>query len=313
MFKRIAFSTALLLPVLVFAGSTNTARTLQSQDRSAWTWSRTDDGMKIEVKVEGKVEFLDDYSDVQQISDDGAFRIRDERSSAVAKRYVVTLGADGQLRRSYTVNGEARAFDAGAREWLRGVLLLATRQGGLDARTRVRRILQRSGSKGLIEEISHIEGDYARRIYFEELLKVESLDNAALTSAMRGASGQISSDYERAQLLLHVADIYLSKSELLPVYFEAADRIASDYEHRRVLSAALKKNKLGQEVLLKMLKSSSVIKSDYEKATFLIEAAQLFAGETRLRSAFLEVVETISSDHERGRVLSNLVKKNILD
>jgi len=313
MFKRIAFSTALLLPVLVFAGSTNTARTLQSQDRSAWTWSRTDDGMKIEVKVEGKVEFTDDYSDVQQILDDGALRIRDERSSAVAKRYVVTRGADGQLRRSYTVNGEARALDAGAREWLRGVLLLATRQGGLDARMRVRRILQRSGSKGLIEEISHIEGDYARRIYFEELLKVESLDNAALTSAMRGASGQISSDYERAQLLLHVADIYLSKSELLPVYFEAADRIASDYEHRRVLSAALKKNKLGQEALLKMLKSSSVIKSDYEKATFLIEAAQLFAGETRLRSAFLEVVETISSDHERGRVLSNLVKKNILD
>ena len=312
MLKRIAFSIALLLPALGLDGLDNTARARQSQERSAWTWKRSDDGMKIEVKVEGKVEFTDDYSDVQQIPVDGALRVRDERT-AVAKKYVVVRGADGQLQRSYTVNGEARAFDAEAREWLRGVLLVATRQGGLDARTRVRRILQRGGTKGLIEEISHIEGDYARRIYFEELLKVENLDDATLTSAIRSASKQISSDYERAQLLLHVADIYLAKSELLPVYFEAADRINSDYEHRRVLSAALKKNKLGQEALLKMLKSSSVIKSDYEKATFLIEAAQLFAGETRLRPAFLEVIETITSEHERGRVLSNLAKKNILN
>ncbi|MBA3320500.1 MAG: hypothetical protein H0T45_03520, partial [Pyrinomonadaceae bacterium] len=103
------------------------------------------------------------------------------------------------------------------------------------------------------------------------------------------------------------------KSELLPVYFAAADQIGSDYEHRRVLSAALKKSKLGPEALLKMLKSSSVIKSDYEKATFLIEAAQLFVGETGLRSAFLEVVETITSEYERGRVLSSLAKKNILN
>ncbi len=183
----------------------------------------------------------------------------------------------------------------------------------MDARTRVKRILQRGGTKALIEEISHIEGDYARRIYFEELLKVEGLDTGALTNALRDASKKISSDYERAQLLLHVADRYLVKSELLPVYFAAADQIGSDYEHRRVLSAALKKSKLGPEALLKMLKSSSIIKSDYEKATFLIEAAQLFAGETRLRPAFLEVIETITSEHERGRVLSNLAKKNILN
>jgi hypothetical protein len=316
MFKRIAFSTArlLLLPALFLAGSgsSSSVRAQQSQERSAWTWNNTDDHLKMEVKVEGKVEFNDDYSDVQQIPDDGMLRVREERPG-LAKRYVVTRGADGQLRRSFTVNGEARAFDAEAREWVRGMLLVATRQGGLDARTRIRRILQRSGAKGLIEEISQIKGDYARRLYFEELLKVEGLDAAALTDALRGASRQISSDYERAQLLLHVADVYLNRSELLPVYFEAADRIGSDYEHRRVLSAALKQNKLGQEALLKMLKSSSAIKSDYEKATFLIEAAELFAGETRLRPAFLDVVKTINSDHERGRVLSTLAQKNILN
>jgi hypothetical protein len=312
MIKRIAFPVALLLTTLGLAGSGGTVRAQQSRERSAWTWNNTDDGLKMEVKIEGKVEFTDDYSDVQNISDDGSLRVRDERPS-LARRYVVTRGADGQLRRSYTVNGEARQLDTEARAWLRGMLLVAARQGGLDAQARVRRILQRSGTKGLIEEISHIEGDYARRIYFEELFKVEGLDVAALTSAMRGASKQISGDYERAQLLLHVADVYLNRGELLPVYFEAADLIGSDYEHRRVLSAALNKNKLGQPALLRMLKSSSVIKSDYEKATFLIEAAQLFSGETRLRQAFLEVVETINSDHERGRVLSSLAKNKILN
>jgi hypothetical protein len=311
MLKRIAFSVALLLPTLGFTGIEGAACAGQSQERSAWTWNNSDDGLKMEVKIEGKVEFTEDYTDVQQIQDDGALRVREERPG-LAKRYVVTRGANGQLQRSYTINGEARTLDTQAREWLRGMLLTAARQGGLDAQTRVRRILRRSGTKGLIEEISHIEGDYARRIYFAELLKIEGLGLADLTTAMRGASQQISSDYERAQLLLQVADLYLNRSELLPVYFEAADRINSDYEHRRVLSAALKKNRLGQAALLRMLKSASAIKSDYEKATFLIEAAELFANETRLRPAFLEAVETINSEHERGRVLSMLAKKNIL-
>ena len=61
-------------------------------------------------------------------------------------------------------------------------------------------------------------------------------------------------------------------------------------------------------MLARMLESASGIGSDYEKATFLLEASELYSGESRLRTAFLKTVETIKSDHERGRVLSALLR-----
>lgn len=283
------------------------ARAQDTGGRNNWTWVRTDDGYKIEIKVEGKVEFNDDYSDVASIPSDGALRIYDSRG-ADTFRLAVTRGANGELRRDYTVSGVRRDFDAGARAWLRGVLLLAARQGGLDARERVRRILARGGTRAVSEEISHIEGDYARRIYFDEFLKVGSLSDQDLADAMRNAGRTISSDYERAQLLLHVANVFLVKKDLLSHYFDSLNRIGSDYEHRRVLSGALKLPALSHEALSAMADSAARIGSDYEKATFLLEAMSRYQSDAKLMDSFRAALHTIGSDYERGRVQAKLEK-----
>jgi len=57
-----------------------------------------------------------------------------------------------------------------------------------------------------------------------------------------------------------------------------------------------------------MLDSAAGLSSDYEKATFLLEVSNAYTGDAHLRGAFLKAVETIKSDHERGRVLSALLK-----
>src|SRR2546423_1247531 len=97
-------------------------------------------------------------------------------------------------------------------------LLQAVRQGGLDARNRVQRILKQRGTRGLIEEIAYLKGDYVRRIYFEELLKAPGLSNQDLKSALGNASNSIASDYERAQLLLQVSAIFVASKELRADY-----------------------------------------------------------------------------------------------
>ena len=57
-----------------------------------------------------------------------------------------------------------------------------------------------------------------------------------------------------------------------------------------------------------LLDAAVGISSDYEKAPFLVEVSTVYTGDTRLRSAFLKAVESITSDYERGRVLSVLLK-----
>ena len=69
---------------------------------------------------------------------------------------------------------------------------------------------------------------------------------------------------------------------------------------------------LREEIWLQMLEVAASISSDHEKATFLLEASKVFELNPRVRSAFLKTVETIKSDHERGRVLSALLRNKQL-
>lgn len=291
---------------LICALSQGTARA--QKEHNNWTWNHSDDGRGIEVKVENKVEFNEDYSDVSDIPADGSLTIADTRDPSAARRLVVMRGAAGGLRRDYTFNGARRDFDDSAREWLRATLLLAARQGGLDARNRVRRIAARGGSRAVADELTHIAGDYARRIYFDEFLQLGSLRDDELRSALVSSSRTIASDYERAQLLLHTADVFLAKDSLITAYFESLGRIKSDYERRRVLSAANKRVELSREALLAMAQSATAIGSDYEKATFLIEAASRYRTDETLRAAFAAAMRSIGSDYERGRVQTRLAK-----
>jgi hypothetical protein len=278
-----------------------------NRDKSTWNWINSDGDKKIEVRVENKVEFNDDYSDVSNIPGDGALKIFDSRGPRTF-RLQVTRGAAGELKREYSVDGRTREFDSEGRQWLRTVLLQAVREGGLDARNRVQRILKQRGARGLVEELTYIKGDYVRRIYFEAFLQVPGLSNDDLKTAVRNASQTIDSDYERAQLLSQVAHVFTSKDELVPEYFAALDRLSSDYERRRTLSNLLKKEQPTKNALSAMANSARLISSDYEKAVFLIEAADRYHADDRLRADWFNTLNSIGSDYEHRRVLSGLLK-----
>jgi hypothetical protein len=283
------------------ATTRNIVEEKKSETGSRFSWVHTDDRISVKVTVENKVVFADDYSDVRDIPSDGRLVIEDNRTPGVDRRYRVERGAGGELRRTYRVNGAEREFDAGGREWLRRTLLEAVRQGGLEARPRAQRILRERGARALAEELTHVRGDYVRRIYFEELLGAPGLDDATLAAGLRNASN-ISGDYERAQLLVRVADAFLKADRLVPAYFEAVGRITSDYERRRVLSSILRREGLSAVALAAAVRAAAGISSDYEKATVLIQVARLNPSDARVRAAFAEAVRTISSDYERGRV-----------
>lgn len=285
-------------------------QTPKSESRTASVWSHSEHGVKVEVRAEGKVEFMDDYTDVRSISEDGLFQVIDERGGE-ARKLRITRGADGGLRRTFAVNGDTREFDAAARAWLARILHEAARQGALDAEARARRIFQRQGTDGVLEEIPRLRSDYARRVYFETLVKEGNLEMAALENVLRKASKQITSDFETARFLIEFARAYLGRRSLIAPFFAATRRITSDYEHARVLFAVLT-NSPNNEVLAGLLESARHITSDYEKARFLIEAAPLYLEHKGLRAAYLETIRSITSDYERGRVLTFVSKRTPL-
>jgi hypothetical protein len=308
LFKSTAIAAMVMLGICLMTPS---SRSQEKSDRNTWTWINADDRKKIEVKVENKVEFNEDYSDVSAIPGDGALRIHDSRG-AHTFRLVIARDSAGGIRRDYSVDGQSRTFDAEGRAWLRTVLLQAVREGGLDARTRAQRILKQRGASGLTEEITYLKGDYVRRIYFEELLQAPGVSTKDLKTAIHNASNSIVSDYERAQMLVQVAPVFLGDKNLTADYFDATSRIKSDYEHARVLSGALKQTRLSKDALIAIAQSAASIESDYEKASLLIKGADRYQGDLSSRMEWLHAVRTIGSDYEHHRVLSGALQPNVI-
>ena len=290
--------------------SSKHARNSITQEESNWNWHHRDDDIDTEVKIRGKVEFADDYSDIKSISDGGSIRVYDSRSG-MSRRFEAQMTPEG-LKRSYSVNGQSSPFNDEARAWLAKMLNDTVRLGGYDAEARVARILKQAGPRGVLAEISQLKGDYVKRIYFDKLVEQGNLDDKTAREVINHAAREINSDYEKAQMLIKMSESYLRDDQTRAIYIEGVNTINSDYEKGRALAALLKQGNMSKENIIFAIRSAHNISSDYERAQMLIKIASAFQLDDRERAAYLEGIASMRSDYEKGRVLSALLKKDDL-
>ncbi|HYO99660.1 MAG TPA: hypothetical protein VER76_05680 [Pyrinomonadaceae bacterium] len=272
-----------------------------------WEHSSTDDGTKITLALKN-AQFNDDYTDVERIADDGYFRVSEERGGTV-QRLEITPEADGQLKRVYSVRGETRPFDSAARQWLARLLSESVAGSGFDAEARVVKVLKRGGTSAVLAEIARLKTDYARRVYSNVLLEQGNLSAEQLAKLLTQSARTISSDYEKATLLIQVLKNNLRDANVRAAFFETVGTISSDYERGRVLAVLFKRSDLTAETVLAALRSMRGMSSDFEKANVLIRASKTEAANETVRASIIEAAHALGSDHERGRVLTAVTKK----
>jgi hypothetical protein len=304
---------ALSLFALVMAQGRHGNRTVTEINENGRTDSemrvRYDDGdHTLEIKAREPLEFTDDDADVRSIAGGGYLTI-EERRGSMWRRFEVSPEAGGGLRRSFFQQGQPHAFDSDARAWLAEVLPDVIRNTAIGARARVQRIMRQHGAGGVLDEISLIKSDGAKRIYFRELLRSGNLDASLLHRAARQITHEISSDGEKAALLKESADLYLNNERIAPDFFEAVGSISSDGEHRLVLSAILKRN-LSTANVIRALNSARAISSDGEKASLLVQYVEVLLQNPSSIPAFFETVNSIGSDGEHARVLSAVLRRH---
>ncbi len=288
---------------LIFAGAQTKPADQTRRTNSNWIWNHSDDGVRLRLKINGKAKFAEDYSDITSISEGGSMEVTEERDGV--KRRFEAFSSNGAITRSYFVQGQRRPFDDEGRAWLKRIISEAVFQGGYDAPERVRRLIDEKGADGVLAEISRLRSDYVRRIYFDELLKDDRLDSATRERAVRQAVREISSDYEKAQLLVKASERRSNDSAII----EGANSISSSYEKGRVLAALLKNPDLDRNALAAVIRSAAGMSSDYEKAQLLVKAAE----KRPVSDTIIEGADSISSDYEKGRVLAALLRKGDLD
>ena len=152
----------------------------------------------------------------------------------------------------------------------------------------------------------HSDGEKARLLsHFLEKPDSSPKDLEAILVVI----AHISSDGEKSRLLQRLAAHYSGANPLRTAFFQALNSIHSDGERRETLTVFLKNKGIGLEDLIEVLESSAQLSSDGEKASLLAEMTHLYQEDAAVRSAFFKAAETLRSDGESSRVLSELLAK----
>jgi hypothetical protein len=283
-----------------------TSNTVRGQQRGNFTWSHN--GEKLEVEYRGEFEFTDDDTDVKSMTPGGLLRIRDGGFGA---SHSIEFRADesGKIERRYWAGSTERPFEPEGRKWLATALPRFVRQTGIGAAARVSRIYRAKGAQGVLGEIALIEGSWAKRVYFAELLKTPGLDSRTIQQALAQAGREVDSDFELASLLISVDRLPALDESARKAYFDAAQTIQSDFEMRRVLSSALKKGPHTPALIATLLNSSLAIESDFEQASLLMDVARLQPLDDATQGPFFKALGTVDSDFEHRRVLMEIMRR----
>ena len=287
-------------------GGASTRSTRSDQKSGNFTWSN--DKERLEVNFRGEIEFTEDDTDVTSLSPGGSLRIRHRPPSGSDREIEYTANSDGSIQRRYRVDRSERPFDPEGRKWAAEMLPRFIRQSGIGAGQRVDRIQGSQGTAGVFAEIALIEGSFAKRVYYQELLRLPSISSRDVQRALAGAGREVESDFELASLLISARQV-VRDDQTWKTYFAAARSIDSDFELRRVLSAGLKTAPISPGQANALLETSASIGSDFEAASLLVELAEAQPIDGTTRDAFFRVVETVASPFERRRVLTTVLKR----
>lgn len=292
------------------------------------------------MTLHGKVTFTDDLTDVKAMSDGGSMTLRSW--SGIIPHTVEITASNGTLDRTYYVAGLKRPWDDDARRFLATQLPALVRQAGIGAEDRVKSIFGKDGVSGVLKEIDLLRGDYARRLYLTALIDVARFDSAGVQPILQRVGQTFTSDYDRRQVLEHIASRVTLDQKGAAAYVQAMATMRSDYDQREALSALTKhggaatggdamlpalanmKSSYDKRVVLAdMLERSGLsvegqrtvlagvpgLQSDYDRRQVLVRFIQRFTVDAAVREPFFGAVRAITSSYDRREVLTALAKK----
>ncbi len=272
----------------------------------AYDWQNGAD--KTRVEIEGELKMNDDCDEIVQMSDDARVQIY-EKKDGVRRELKIIPNADGTPSYAYRYSGKKQDFDDNAREWYRQVMLDCVRKAGFNAAERAEKIYNKDGIDGVLKELNEVESDYVSRLYLSHLIQNFDLKDAELGQIIKYITRNLDSDYEKAEILLSIADVQKDEKFLLDDFVMAAKSLSSDYERGRVLSRLSLDSNVSNGVLIGVLEIAESMDSDYERAKLLSQLSDLQRDDPEFRYALIRAIETISSDYERSRVLQQLLSE----
>jgi beta-lactamase regulating signal transducer with metallopeptidase domain len=270
-------------------------------DDGDWKVRLREGRCRLDVDLTGDVAFAADESGIARVGRNGRLRIFEDRPGA-ERELVATGGTDGRPLVTWQVDGLRRPFDDEGRAWLARLGPELFRQTGIDAASRVGRILARGGVDAVLAEVKHIPSDNIAALYLRELLRQGKPSPQQIERIVGLAAREIESDHELSQLLLAGIETHGAEAVVSPAFHAACDALDSDHDTHRVLLAVVRQAQRPATVE-SALRCLRRVESDHDTSQVLVAVAARWPVGRELPESFFETARRVASDHDRKRVL----------
>jgi hypothetical protein len=272
-----------------------------------WTVKVEGTDCKVDMRAEGKIEFNNDFTDLQSISSGGYFQL--DVTDRGTRRELSIRPSGNSLTRVYKVNGSEQEFDAAARAWFGDFLIALDRTSAIAVDIRLPRLLEQGGVNAVLNETAQIPNDYARTQYYSALLKARRLNSEELTRMLDQAADLTKSDYYASELLKGVGRQGLDQPAERQAVLKMLGNMESDYYRSEVMQSFMSAGRPGEAELNVLLEVVASMKSDYYQAEVLkqvLVSGDLDAGQ---RARVARAAASMESAYYSAEILKNLAAR----
>lgn len=270
-----------------------------NSDRGQMTIRWETDGCRVDIDIEGDIEYSSDDTQIARMSRGSRFELEERIGSS--SRRVRLEGTSSGIERRYWVDGDETEWDQDAVAWMGLVLPELFRHTTINAEARVRRFLAEGGAARVFQEVELIHSDHVTAHYLELLMGETDLREEDYARIIDYA-GQLDSDHTSGELLLAVVETAGLRPSFQRPILRAAEGLDSDHQKTRVLQALLESD-LGGSQIDAVVESAATIESDHNLAEILTTVARTGRLSDTGRGSFLRALGSIDSDHNKGMVL----------
>jgi beta-lactamase regulating signal transducer with metallopeptidase domain len=272
-------------------------------------WSRS--GCSVDVRVEGDIDFNDDFTGVSRVGSGAYLRI-EERDGGTQRWLEVTAGSGGAPAFEFRLDGRNHAFDADARAWYAAMLLQVVRRTGFHAEERVAGLLRSGGTQAVLTELDQLKSDHVFSAYTEQLFRQADLTESQAVGLVERARREVDSDHYMSGILMALDEGSLTSERGMDVFLGAATTLESDHYRAQVLGHALEQRTLTQPQVAALIAAVAGMESDHYVAAVLDAVATRYFLDESMRATYLRAVTSVESDHYRAEILGALLDRNDL-
>jgi hypothetical protein len=288
------------------------------------------DGYIREMHWSGKIRLSDDEKAIAGIAPGGYLEYRENDTTLQAESNL-----QGEIsyklydgRTSLTMDDSGKRFVSAILQKVIGF--------GFNAEERAERLYKKGGNMALLEAIPHLDLDVTKNVYFDLLLKSDSLTKAETALLLREIQ-QVGADVERQDFLNRLSPKVAKDSSLLLPWLGAVGHLDVDVEKQNLLSNLIRQVRIEGNAYDSLLDMIGHLDEDVEKQdllrqvigdslstdgqwTGLIETAKGLAEELQradllvdiagkmprtdtVRASYMRAAKTITDDMQYGKVM----------